>query len=367
MPDWTKPMEQQTFEYYIVDPNTLADVKRLDNVKSASFSYDSDSETLGSATIDVTETVGEDYIRCYLKTIQNGITEKHPIGTVLVQTPSSSFDGIIRNVSMDAYTPLIELKEKQPPLGYAIRKGTRIMDAAYDIVSKNARVPVNKIEPLIVKNSNGDIVEDKSPKLQHNFVANTGEHWLDFVRDLIGNANYELRLEPTGHVLFSPKQELDSMQPVWTYSDDKSSILHPEITMDHDLYGIPNVVEVMYSYGNSYWYSVVKNEDPNSPTSTINRGREIVYRDTNANFYGYATQEQVDAYAKRLLKALSTIEYKISYTHAYCPVRVGDCVRINYTLAGMTNIKAKVISQSIKCEPGCPVSEKAVFTAKLWR
>ena len=31
------------------------------------------------------------------------------------------------------------------------------------------------------------------------------------------------------------------------------------------------------------------------------------------------------------------------------------------------DIKAKVISQSIKCEPGCPVSEKAVFTMKLWR
>lgn len=39
MPDWTKPMEQ-SFEYYTVDPNTLADVKRLDTVKSASFSYE---------------------------------------------------------------------------------------------------------------------------------------------------------------------------------------------------------------------------------------------------------------------------------------------------------------------------------------
>jgi hypothetical protein len=34
---------------------------------------------------------------------------------------------------------------------------------------------------------------------------------------------------------------------------------------------------------------------------------------------------------------------------------------------GLTGIKAKVVSQNIKCTPGCPVSEKAVFTNKLWR
>ena len=115
MADWLASM-QQTFEYYIVDPGTWKDTKRLDNVKSCSISRDSDSETLGSATIDVTDSLGECYIRVYLITIQNGIKEKHPLGTFLVQTPSSSFDGKIRSVSMDAYTPLLELKENPPPL-----------------------------------------------------------------------------------------------------------------------------------------------------------------------------------------------------------------------------------------------------------
>ena len=88
MADWTSSM-QQTFEYYIVDPGTWRDVKRLDNVKTCTISRDSTTETLGSATIDVTESVGECYIRIYLITIQNGIREKHPLGTFIVQTPSS--------------------------------------------------------------------------------------------------------------------------------------------------------------------------------------------------------------------------------------------------------------------------------------
>ena len=365
MPDWTKSMEQ-SFEYYTVEPTTLADVKRLDVVKSATFSRDAGVETLGSATIDVTNSVGETYVRGYLKTIQNGVTEKFPLGTVLVQTPSSSFNGTVMNVSMDAYTPLIELKEKRPPLGYTIRKGTRIMDAAYNLIRDNTRVPVNKVEPKYETDSNGEL-KDISPTLQYDFVANVNDTWLTFVTDLIANAEYELGLDELGRVLFSPKQEMASLQPVWTYDDDNSSILYPELTIDHDLYGIPNVVEVIYSYGNQYREAIAINDDPNSLTSTVNRGRKIIHRVTDPSLAGYVTQDQIDAYAERLLRELSTVEYSVSYTHAYCPVRVGDCVRLNYTRAGINGIKAKVISQNIKCTPGCPVSEKAVFINKLWR
>ena len=69
---------------------------------------------------------------------------------------------------------------------------------------------------------------------------------------------------------------------------------------------------------------------------------------------------------EQLLRDLSTLEYTVSYTHGYCPVRLGDCVRLNYERAGITNVKAKVISQTIKCTPGCSVTEKAVFTKRLW-
>ena len=137
--------------------------------------------------------------------------------------------------------------------------------------------------------------------------------------------------------------------------------------MTHDLYGIPNVVEVAYSSGNDRYYSRVVNDDENSPTSTIARGREILYRETNPSFVGSPTQKQVDDYAENLLSELSSLEYTVSYSHGYCPVRLGDCVRLNYTRAGLRDVKAKVISQTIKCESGCSVTEKAVFTKKLWR
>jgi hypothetical protein len=357
---------QQTFEYYTVDPGTWGDDKKLDNVKTSTVNRDSTVETLGSATLNVTQSVGESYVRIYLIAIQNGITTKVPLATVLVQTPSSSFNGKIRDVTMDAYTPLIELKENPPPIGFSIPKITKatdedgneviikanIMDQAFDLTSEQTRAPV--VKPSCTEELNND------------FVANTEDTWLTFITDLIACAKYKFDLDEMGRILYVPEQDTASLQPVWTYTDGEDSIMYPDLTMDHDLYDVPNVVEVVYTNGGNTYTARVVNDDENSPVSTVNRGREKLRRIVNPDMGGIPSEEQVKQYAEQTLRNLSTLEYTITYTHGYCPVRVGDCVRINYSRAGLTDIKAKVISQSIKCEPGCPVTEKAVFTAKLW-
>lgn len=351
VPNWYKSM-QQTFEYYIVDPVTWKDKELIKNVKSSTINRDSEAETLGSATIDVSDHLGECYVRIYMVTIQNGITEKFPLGTFLVQSPSSSFNGRVYSNSLDAYTPLVELKENSPPIGYYIPKGENITDIVRRLSRDNARAPVV-----------GTILPDTT---YSDFVANTDDTWLTFLNDLLANVKYTFDLDEMGRILFSPEQDLDSLQPIWTFNDDDISILYPDVSVEHDLYGIPNIVEVTYSTGEDHYCSRVVNDDPNSPTSTVNRGREIIRCVNNPDLVGVPSENQIEEYAKQLLKSLSTIEYSISYSHSYCPVRVGDCVRINYSRAGINDLKAKVISQSIKCEPGCPVTEKAIFTKNLW-
>ena len=352
MPDWYASM-QQTFEYYTVDPGTWKEIKRLDNVKSSSITRDADTETLGSATFEVTDSLGECHIRIYLVTIQNGIIERFPLGTFLVQSPSSTFDGKSRSVSMDAYTPLIELKENRPPIGYFIPKGEETLTTAYKLVREHVRAPVTN--------------PNHNKTLYYDFVATTDDTWMTFITDLIASEKYTFSLEETGRILFAPKQDLEALQPIWTFDDSNSSILYPELTMDHDLYGIPNVVEGLYSKGSEPLYARVVNDDSNSPVSTVNRGREILHRVIDPDFTGNPNEGMIEEYAEQLLKELSTLEYSVSYTHGYCPVRLGDCVRLNYARAGLNNVRAKVVSQTIKCTPGCPVTEKAIFTHKLWR
>lgn len=358
--DWTSSM-QQTYEFYKVNPRTWLDETPIKDIRSCTINRDRSAETLGSATFDGVGMEGEFYIRVYLMPIQNGRKYKIPLGTFLVQTRISSYTGKRETLNIEAYTPLIELKEKYPPVGYSLLQGDDILKTAGIIVAENIRAPVVKNETIVktVTNPGG-------------FVSEIEDTWLSYITALLGNAKYELSLDPLGNVMFSPITDPVAMQPVFTYNDDNSSIIYPEVSMDYDLYNVPNVVEVVLSNSLGYYKARVVNNDSNSKISVASRGREVVHRVTNPDDL-IATdcntevgKAYINDYARDLLRNLSTIKRTINYTHGYCPVRVGDCIRFNYSRANMRNIKAVVESQSISCVPGCPVSEKAVYTERLW-
>lgn len=358
--DWTSSM-QQTYEFYKVNPRTWLDEAPIKDIRSCTINRDSSDDTLGSATFDGVGMDGEFYIRVYLMPIQNGRKYKVPLGTFLVQTRLSSYTGKRETLNIEAYTPLIELKEKYPPVGYALLKGDDILKTAGTIVDENIRAPVVKNESVIktVTNPGG-------------FVSELDDTWLSYLTSLLANAKYEFDMDALGNIMFKPITDPVTMRPVFTYSDDNSSIIYPEVTMDYDLYNVPNVVEVVISNGLGYYKARAANNDPNSKISTVSRGREVVHRTTNpddliaTDVSTIAGKQYLDDYAKDLLKTLSTIKRTINYTHGYCPVRIGDCIRFNYERANIRNIKAVVESQSISCVPGCPVTEKAVYTERLW-
>ena len=358
MIDWTKSM-QQTYEYYKVDPGTWKNNELLDKVLSSSIKRDVNDETLGSASFELTEDINECYVRTFLVATQNKLTERFPLGTHLCQSSQVTHDGKISKYPIDGYTPLIELKEKCPPLGYSIAKGVNILDVATRITRENVRAPV-------VNGKNTAV-------LTSDFVAETDDTWFTFLVDLLACAKYEFGLDELGRIIFVPIADFASLRPIWTYTDDNSPILQPEITIERDLFGIPNVVEVIYSNKESssesnenYIYARAVNDDPNSPISTVNRGREIVNRITDPEVNGIPNQDQLNDYARQTLKNLSALERTLTYTHGYCPVQVGDCVLLNYTRAGLNNVRARVTSQSINCEAGCQVEETAVYTTNLW-
>ena len=352
MPDWTRSM-QQTFEYYEVDPGTWQNKRQINTILSSSIVRDLSNDTLGSASINTSEELGEMYIRTFLVTNQNRVEEKFSLGTHLYQTTSHQNDGKMNTIGLDGYTPLVELKESMPPLGYSIGASTNILTSAANIVSEHVRAPV--------------VPGNGSAKLATPFVADTDDTWFTYISDYISAAGYRFDLDDVGRILFAPTQDFNSLQPVWTYTDDNSSILYPDIDLDRDLYGIPNVMEVVYSRSDGVkMFSRVVNNDPNSPISTVNRGREVVSRITDPKINGEPSQYILDSYARQALRDASTLEHTLKYSHGYCPVRLGDCVMLNYGRAGLNGIKAKVIRQSINCETGCKVEETAVYTTSLW-
>ena len=349
--DWRRSM-RQSFEYYRVDPITWKDVEKLDFIESCSITRDLETDTLGSATFTIRDPFQENYIRVYLIATQGETVEKVPLGTFLAQSSRESFDGRVGSVDIDAYTPLLELKENQPPIGYYIPKNTDIAEEVERLTRANCRIPV--------------VPFTSDEVMQYDFVSNDNDTWMSYLNDFAAVAKFYYDLDELSQIVFSPIQELASLQPKWEFSDEEMSIMQPEITIDRDIYGVPNVVEVIYSAENYEYEARAVNDDPSSIVSTVSRGREITKRITNPSFPGTPTQGMVEEYAQQQLKELSTVSYTISYKHGYCPVRPGDGIRFNYYRYNLIDVKAKVISQTFNCETSCQVSEKAVFTKELW-
>lgn len=354
MPDWTQSMEQ-TYEFFKVDASSWKEKSPIRTITNCTVSRDSSQETLGSASFNSTEDLGECYVRVYLITRQNRIKERFCLGTFLTQTPEFNYDGRISDLSIDAYTPLLELKDCPPPLGYTIVKDTNTMDAAYDIIHANCRAPVTL--PKEIKHT---LIQD--------FVADTDDTWLSYTSDLIANADFQFGLNDRCEIVFEKIQDMKSLQPMYTFSDNNSSLLVPSIRDKRDLYGIPNVLEMLYiTNTNDYYYTVVENNDPNSEVSIPSRGRRVVKRETSPSFPGNPTEQEFKEYAKQYLKSLSTLEHTVTFSHGFVPeVRLGTCVRLNYTRAGLNNVRARIISQNIKCATGCVVEATATYTTELW-
>ena len=366
MIDWTKSMKQ-TYEFYIINPTSGNSISKLDKVTGASVNRDITSDTQVSGSINYDGELGEVYVRIFLVAEQGEEIEKIPLITMLCQSPSVTFNGKKRSSSITGYSPLLELQNLYPPIGYTIPKyspgqGKNLGDIVYDIYSEHLRMATLPISE--------DLTTATADFLNTPYVADPSDSWFNLCQKLLNPVSYFPRVDEYGKVYFDKKKSLSKMTPIWTYNTSNSSIFGSDITVDMDIYNIPNVVEVIATLTNGKTVSVVvENDDKNSPTSIPSRGRKVVHREINPENMGKIAAENFAAvkdYAYNILEQANILQYSVSYTHGYCGTNVGDCVYIDYPLAGISMEKAYIVSQSIECKTGCTVSETAIMTKNLY-
>ena len=366
MIDWTKSMKQ-TYEFYIVNPVSGTNISKLDKVTGASVNRDITSDTQVSGSISYDGELGEVYVRIYLVAEQGEEIEKIPLITMLCQSPSVTFNGKKKSSSITGYSPLLELQNLYPPIGYTIpkyddNKGYTLGNMVFDIYDEYTRVEVLPISE--------DLTLATADFLNTPYVADPSESWFDLCQKLMSPISYFARVNEDGVIYFDKKKSLSKMVPIWTYDTSNSSIFGSDITVDRDIYSIPNVVEVIATLTDGNTLSVtVENVDESSPTSIPSRGRRVVHREINPDNMGKiapGNDKAIKDYVYNLLEQANILQYSVSYTHGYCGTNVGDCVYIDYPSAGLNNEKAYVVSQSIDCKTGCTVSETAIMTKNLY-
>lgn len=351
MPDWTRGY-QETFEYWQVNPESWTDVERLDNVVSCDITRDSTTDKIESAKLTIDQDIeNEIYVRAYLSVTQDGETERICLGTWLCQSPTADYDGKTITREIDCYSPLQELSDNMPPVGYNV-VDAHVLTKAYELVIDHSRVNMAEPQP--------------GSELTEAFVADDGDTWLSYVKDLVAKDKHHLALDPYGTLSFAPDANSSALAPVWEYEDDNSSILENDVSETVDWYGIPNKVEVIVSLDEGSLVGTAVNDDPESPVSTVSRGRTVLKRVTDAKLADNPTQGDVDTYARKVLRDESQLECEIVYTHAYNGVKLGDGVALRYTAHELYVDHAKVTKQEMRCETGMTVKETATYTQTLW-
>ena len=350
MPDWTRGFERQTYEFFEVDPATWRDLRPLRLVRSCRITRDADSELLESARFEVDEDVpGEAYWRAYMTWRQGSSSGRECMGTFLSQTPKASYDGKAITRSVDAYSPLVEASDRMPPVGRTFRAGATALGSAVALLSAHMRAPV--------------VSMGVGTALTQPWTCSAKSSALEAACDLLAVEGMHLDVLPDGRVSLAPDASPAALSPAWTYDDGNSSILLPDVTEEYDWYGVPNVVEVVWSSGSRTLVGKAVNDGEN-PLSVASRGREVLHRETSPTLPDDPTQDDADMEAARLLAELSSVERTVTYEHGYCPVRIGDSVLLDYSRHGL-RARARVTKQEIVLETGCIVRETATYTESL--
>lgn len=321
--DWTRSLGIR-WMYSVVDPSTWLDSYWLDEVASCTATWDSDTATVSSASIELSDKIPpECYVRAYCEATQDGVTERFAVGTWLVQTPSRGSDNTKATMSCQAYSPLLELQDQLPPIGWSASGS--VDDAIYDVCS-HMRAPL--------------VASPTGVTLASQVVAADGDTWLDVFWALCDAADIDAAIDGMGRIAPRPKVAPWALNPSITLDDrGERGILSAEATEETDLYDIPNRMEVIVSDSVKSVFGSYTNDRPESPVSTVSRGRVVSRRETNPDgLMAGCTQAQAVEFAERLLREASVLTKTWTVTAGVMPITLGDCVRLRHSMLGVDEI-----------------------------
>jgi hypothetical protein len=289
-----------------VSHNALATIKR-----TAKFSL------MDTGEIDFLNDRIKPYVRLW---VQNQWVE-FPQGVFLLSTPTKkdSTGKVERDV--DAYDGLLVLTDDKFEQRHIIQEGIPYYNAVVDILSSAGITQYN--------------IEFTDKILARSIEFEAGKEKLFAVNELLGQLNYTpLRVDANGVYTASYYRSPTVRAIDYTYKDDELSVTYQGVEEEFDLFSIPNKwVVVCSNPEQDPLVASYTNENPDSVTSTVSRGRTIVdYRDVS----DIADQVSLNAYVQRIAFEASQVYGKIIFETAIMPMHdYADVLEIDYSPLGI--------------------------------
>ena len=176
---------------------------------------------LESATVSITESIGEEWIRIYLLAHQGGSFSRVPLFTGLTSSPERKLDG--NRVTWDAacYSVLKPASDVLLERGFYAPAGSNA-----ELVRKLLSVSPCPVE-----------IDGISPTLLTSIVAEDGETNLSMATKIINAMGWRIRIAGDGRITLCGMGQ-ESLAAFGNNNDDSIEL---DITDTYDWYSCPNV------------------------------------------------------------------------------------------------------------------------------
>lgn len=318
--NWNKGFSASYYAYFI-DPASWRETERLEitggNIKRTDEGL-RDSADLYCVSYEQ----GKDrYIRVYLDARQHGGAAHVPLFTGLATSPSRDIEGFYETNSLECYSVLKAADDVLLDRGYYVSAGANGAAVIRDLLSC-CPAPV--------------ITEEATPSLQSSIIAEDGETRLSMAEKVLAAIGWRIRIHGDGTIELCRKgaSNLARFDPI------EQDVLEPTIAVKYDWYACPNVFRAVHEDLSA----IARDDSPDSPLSTVSRGREVWAEETSCEFN---TGESISEYAIRRLRELQQTKLTAEYDRRFHPdVLVGDLIRLHYpaqSLDGLFRVKSQNI------------------------
>lgn len=244
-----------------------------------------------------------------------------PLGIFLLSSPTRKDynQNVYRDV--EAYDGLLILRDDKFDTRYTVPAGMNYRQAVINILA-SAGITKHNIEQT-----------DKVLPVDMEFAPGTEK--LEAINALLQAINYTpLYVDVYGYFTSMTYRSPSIRSAEYTYKDDELSIIYAGMEEELDLFNVPNKWVVVCSNAEQSLMSSYTNSNPNSPTSTVNRGRTIVdYREVT----DIADQQSLDAYVQRIAFEASQVYGKLTFETALNPLHdYSDVLQIEYSPLGIS-------------------------------
>ena len=352
-PDWSESFEA-SYRYVRVSRATGNEAGELPNIlNGGTITRNQDTENFESGSVDFVGDLdlGVDLVRVYLDaTFADGTTVSECLGTFLPSVPKRTGEGRYWKGTATLYGRLKELADDDFDKVTSAAAGTNAVAFARKICEDSG---------LAVIADESDYRLSAAWTFGIGGKEDSADSKLAAVNDLLEVAGFSsAQTDTMGRVVMRRYVDIPQRPIAWEFTEGANARFLREVTDELDKGGVANVVHVDYSTQDVSIRGTAIDSDSSSPWSTVNVGRRIVkrysYSDMPDKTSAAQAQKLADQRAKELLIGQQSVAHKVTFEHAYAPVKPGDGIVFRYPSANMA-MRPAVRTQRLTLGAGCMI------------